>query len=372
MCGAFLLLKDFNFLPSFMKKILPALLIVAVTFGCENNEPTVLNLPIPKSYSITKATSTIDIDGKADEADWANAEWTDHFIDIEGDIKPVPYYQTRMKMLWNEDFIYFYAELEEEHVWGDITQRDAVIFHNNDFEIFIRPNQFQPYYGEFEVNVLGTIWELFLARPYRRNGPVLDHWDINDQKVGIDVKGTVNDPSDTDKGWSVEWAVPIKPLTDVDRGTPFGKGSTWRINFSRVQWQHTITDGKYTRKLDDNGNRLPENNWVWTQQSAVDMHRPEHWGYLYFVGDANSEVNDDPYQNEYQLIYHLYRKQLDWLRDNESFTSDIRDLDGPDFIVNGMPLTASLAKTKLGFEITVHSDNGNLTLNQDGYLTISN
>lgn len=368
MYRAFLLPEDFNFLPSHMKKLIPFLLITFLMIGCDKPTPTELNLPLPKSYTITKSNSSLVIDGKADEDAWQQAEWTDYFIDIEGDKKPAPYYQTRMKMLWDDEFIYFYAEMEEEHVWGDITQRDAVIFHNNDFEIFIRPNQFQPYYGEFEVNVLGTIWELFLARPYRRNGPVLDHWDINGQKVGIDVKGTINDPSDTDERWSVEWAIPVKPLTDVDRGTPFGDESTWRINFSRVQWQHTVNDEKYSRKHDDEGNRLPENNWVWTQQSAIDMHRPEHWGYLYFVDEADKEVTEDPYQNEYQLLYHLYRKQLDWLRDHNTFTGNISDLEGPEFLVNGEGLTASLTRTKLGFEITVHSDAGDLTLNQDGYL----
>lgn len=349
-------------------------LFIAVLFitGCTSgtSEQASINLEIPKSYTIYKTSSSLTIDGKADEEVWEKAEWTDPFIDIEGDINPKPYFDTRVKMLWDEEFIYFYAEMEEEHVWGDITERDAVIFYNNDFEVFIKPNQFQPYYGEFEVNALGTLWELFLARPYRRNGPVLDHWDLNGTKVGVDIQGTLNDPSDIDRSWSVELAIPIKPLADIDRGGDFGNGSIWRINFSRVQWQHQINNGVYEKKTDSTGNRLPENNWVWTQQSAIDMHRPEHWGYLYFAEDQNSEVQKDGLENEYQLLFHLYRNQLNWLRDNGSFTQNVKDLGGQKFIINDVELSASVSLTGLGFEITVtNSDGISLIINQDGFIT---
>jgi|TARA_R100000963_G_C4644313_1_gene108138 hypothetical protein len=339
--------------------------------GCDfsNPESPDLDLIIPNSYTIYKTSSPLTIDGKNEESVWDKAEWTDPFIDILGEIMPKPYYDTRVKMLWDEEYIYFYAEMEEEHVWGDITQRDAVIFYNNDFEIFIKPNQYQPYYGEFEVNALGTLWELFLARPYRRNGPVLDHWDLNGTKVGVDVQGTLNDPSDIDESWSVELAIPIKPLANIDRGNDFGVGSMWRINFSRVQWQHQITDGVYEKKTDDQGNRLPENNWVWTQQSAIDMHRPEHWGYLYFAENQDSEIDKDGLENEYQLLFHLYRNQLNWQRDNGTFSADIKNLGGSNFNINETKLTASTTLTKLGFELTVtNSEQTSLTINQDGYI----
>jgi hypothetical protein len=354
-------------------KFLKALFIpVLILFGCSSNtsEPATLALEIPKSYTIYKTSSPLTIDGKADEEIWNQVEWTDLFLDIEGDINPNPYYDTRVKMLWDDEYIYFYAYMEEEHVWGDITERDAVIFYNNDFEVFIKPNQYQPYYGEFEVNALGTLWELFLARPYRRNGPVLDHWDLNGTKVGIDIQGTLNDPSDIDESWSVELAIPIKPLADIDRGVEFGVGSMWRINFSRVQWQHQVTDGVYEKKTDRTGNRLPENNWVWTQQSAIDMHRPEHWGYLYFAEDQNSEIEKDGLENEYQLLFHLYRNQLNWKSDHGAFTQDVTDLGGENFIINEQYLTASSYLTTLGFEVTVTNSNRiSLTINQDGFIT---
>lgn len=328
-----------------------------------------LELPIPKKYEIFKTQNPILIDGKALEKNWESANWTDFFIDIEGEKNTLPYYDTRVKMLWDDEFIYFYAELEEEHIWGDITERDAVIFHNNDFEIFIKPNQNQPYYAEWEVNALGTLWELFLARPYRRNGPVLNQWDVNGTQIGIDIQGTLNNPTDIDSSWSIEMAIPIQAIKDIDRGSEIVEGSMWRINFSRVQWQHQLYDGVYSRKQDTTGNFLAENNWVWTEQSAIAMHRPEHWGYLFFTEeDALSEPlgYKDEFELEYQLLFYLYRKVLD----GDSTTENSFKKNEPLlFTVNGTDLTAKKITTSLGFEITViNPKKGSITVNQDGYL----
>ena len=52
-------------------------------------------------------------------------------------------------------------------------------------------------------------------------------------------------------------------------------GDVWRINFSRVEWQHDVVDGHEVKRPD-----AKEDNWVWTPQHVVDMHRPEEWGFV--------------------------------------------------------------------------------------------
>lgn len=312
------------------------------------------------------------IDGKADESAWEQASWTEYFQDIEGDKNPSPYYDTRVKMLWDDDYLYIYADMEDEHIWGNLTQRDAVIFYNNDFEVFIKPNQFEPSYAEFEVNALGTLWDLFLAKPYRLNGPVLNEWDVNNTKIGIDIRGTLNNPDDTDDGWSLEMAIPLTPVAAIDRGSKVQHGTVWRINFSRVQWQHDINGTTYTRKKDpDTGQYLPEHNWVWTPQSAIDMHRPEHWGYLYF-SDGSAKVEADPYPIEYQLLFHLYREQLDWKKNHGYYTSLTSELDGPLYSYNDKIYDSSVKVTTTGFEISIDNHQGTiLTINQDEKITVT-
>ncbi|MCK5761229.1 MAG: carbohydrate-binding family 9-like protein, partial [Candidatus Delongbacteria bacterium] len=82
----------------------------------------------------------LNIDGKGLETAWENAQWTDLFVDIEGDLKPKPEFETKVKMLWDNEYIYFYAEMEDPHLWAILTERDAVIYKDNDFEIFIDPD----------------------------------------------------------------------------------------------------------------------------------------------------------------------------------------------------------------------------------------
>lgn len=189
-------------------------------------------------------------------------------------------------MLWDDRFLYIGAELVEPHVWGRVTQRDAVVYHDNDFEVFIDPDGDGRDYFEFEVNALNTVFDLLLRRSYRHGGPAVHAWDLAGLRTAVFVDGTLNEPRDVDRGWSVEMALPWDAMRAYATGEPLcGRpapprpGDTWRMNFSRVQWKHEIVDGQY-RKMPNQ----PADNWVWSPQGEVDMHLPQKWGYVSFVG----------------------------------------------------------------------------------------
>ena len=82
-----------------------------------------------------------------------------------------------------------------------------MIFHDNDFEVFLDPDGDHADYLELEVNALGTPWDLRLAYPYRAGGGELPYT-VEGLRVGVHVDGTLNDPSDEDRGWSVTLAWP--------------------------------------------------------------------------------------------------------------------------------------------------------------------
>ena len=233
----------------------------------------------PKEYRCLRAGGPITIDGKPTEPAWRAAPWTDLFVDIEGDRKPRPRFRTRARMLWDDQYFYIAAELEEPHVWGTLTQRDSVIFHDNDFEVFIDPNGDRNEYYELEINALNTVWDLFLPKPYRDGGSAQNSWDIVGLKTAVSIRGTLNNPRDRDRGWTVEMALPWKALAEyAHKPTPPAEGDAWRLNFSRVEWQTEIVDGA-SRKAPN----TKEDNWVWSPQGVVDMHRPEMWGVVRFT-----------------------------------------------------------------------------------------
>ncbi len=225
-------------------------------------------LPAPLTYSCHRALGAVTIDGRMDESAWRGAAWTTDFVDIEGDARPLPRFRTRAKLLWDEENLYIGAELEEPNVKAKLTEHDSVIFHDNDFEVFLKPPGGAPGYFEFEINALNTSWDLYLDKPYREGGRADNSWDIPGLKTAVVVHGTLNDERDTDSGWTVEMAFPWKAFQSRLPVAVPTIGSTWRLNFSRVEWKPGVSK---------------EDNWVWTPQGVVNMHVPERWGSLQLV-----------------------------------------------------------------------------------------
>ncbi len=224
------------------------------------------------------------VDGRLSDSVWQAVPWSEFFVDIEGERRPPPTWRTRVKMAWDSTALYIAADLEEPHLWGTLTTRDAVIFHDNDFEWFIDPDGDTERYFELEVNALGTIWDLFLTRPYRKGGRPINAWNIDGLRSAVALDGTLNDPRDRDRGWSVEMAIPWEAFADSGRTRiPPVPGSSWRINFSRVQWDLDVVDGQYRKRAAPDGKALPEHNWVWSPQGEINMHIPEHWGRVTFL-----------------------------------------------------------------------------------------
>jgi hypothetical protein len=238
----------------------------------------------PREYVCPWTSTAPVIDGSLDEPAWETAPWTGAFVDIQGPLEPPPRFMTRAKMLWDDSFFYVAAQMEEPDLWATYRQRDAVIYHENDFEVFIDPDGDTHEYYELEINALGTVWDLLLIKPYRDGGPAVNAWDIAGLESAVKLEGSLNDPSDRDRGWSVELAFPWAVLAEcAHRPAPPAEGDRWRVNFSRVEWQLESSGGTYTKRTDPAGHALAEDNWVWSPQGLIAMHYPEMWGAVVFT-----------------------------------------------------------------------------------------
>ena len=151
-------------------------------------------------------------------------------------------------------------------------------------------------------------------KPYRDGGPALNEWEIPGLKTGVHVRGTLNDPTDEDDGWSVEIAMPWSVLAEFTAmASPPRDGDRWRVNFSRVQWQHRIVDGRYEKVPG-----TKEDNWVWSPQGVIDMHRPERWGDVRFstapVGSVAFRPDPArPARDFLHLVYERYARSVEEL-----------------------------------------------------------
>ena len=290
----------------------------------------------PRTYVCNRATMAPTIDGRLDKPFWDAAPWSDEFEDIEWNtVRPAPYHRTRMKMLWDDEALYIGAYLEENQIWGTLTERDCVIFNDNDFEIFIDPDGDTHNYYEFEMNALNTVWDLLLTKPYRdERMRAINGYDIAGLKTAVHIDGVINDPTKIpeNKGWSVEIMMPWEALKECAHDNRGPKaGEYWRIDFSRVEWRTEVKDGKYSKVINpETGRRYPEDNWIWSPIGLVNMHMPELWGFLYFQDKDGSQPAFEIPENEKLKweLRKLYYMERNYFHKHGKYTTDFAELCG--------------------------------------------
>ncbi len=311
----------------------------------------------PKNYVCYRAEYPLKIDGIANERSWINTEWTTDFVDILGSRGVTPRFNTRVKMLWDNDYLYVYATVSEPHIWANLTKRDDVIFQDNDFEVFIDPDGDTHQYIEFEINAYNAIWDLKLTKPYRDGGLALNSFDYTGIKTAVSIHGTLNNPVDTDQSWSIEIAFPLKSFIDSTSALPPLVGDQWRINFSRVEWKTIIENGRYVKQKDPKtGKNLAEDNWVWSPQGKVDMHSPDTWGTVQFSQHAAGKGittfihhPDQEVKDELRIVYYAQRT---YLAKYNHFAQTLNELKEATPVTYKWKYTPNLIRTPQGYECT--------------------
>lgn len=330
----------------------------------------------PSTYTAAHVSPAPVIDGSLDDPAWVGVDWTRPFRDIEGNLKPEPRFATRVKMAWDDTYFYVAAELEEPDLWATYTQRDAVIFHENDFEVFIDPDGDTHQYYEFEMNALNTGWDLLLVKPYRDGGPAVNAWDIAGLRTAVKLDGTINDPSDRDRGWTLEIAMPWAVLAEcAHRPAPPKPGDRWYVNLSRVEWRREVVGGAYVKTKDPaTGKDLPEDNWVWSPQGLIAMHYPERWGLVTFADAAGSAGETQGSQGAAALhaelrardgLWRFYYAQKDYQEKHGRYASSLSELPP---IAGPIPASVTFEVCGDGFDARIRAVDGSAVyaIREDG------
>jgi hypothetical protein len=252
-------------------------------------------------YTCYRTREPLTLDGRLADAAWQKAPRSPRFVDmVTGD--PAPF-DTRAAALWDDQNLYVGFWVEEPFVEARLTERDALLFLENDVEVFIDGGDC---YYEFEINALGTIYEVFFiwrdayqrggkfdvpefdllsrnalsfAGNYDRDGPTfwwgthprgprwafLD-WDYPGLRSAVFVDGTINDRSNVDRGWTVELAFPWAGMSWLANGRalPPNHGDIWSMFFGRFE------------KVEVAGTLpQPQPAWCWNKHGVLDTHLPE-------------------------------------------------------------------------------------------------
>lgn len=223
----------------------------------------------------------IKIDGKADEPAWQNAQLIDKFRRAwERDHERAPKTTTKVRLLWDREYIYFFAEMQDTDLYANITEHDGKVWTNDAFEMFFKPAVEKNGYYEFNWNPLNAVHDCFFPRRntggwerYRKDG----EFNI---ETAVQLQGTLNNVNDQDTGWTIEGRIPWKGFLRTG-GRP-NPGEEWRFAPCRVDIS-----------VDFEGEELSSAAILKTKASA-DYHEYEDYAPLKFVGPQTSGAGAKP------------------------------------------------------------------------------
>jgi hypothetical protein len=269
---------------------------MAATYGCPEADLT--------RYICRRTARPPVIDGALDDDCWTRADRSPGFVDL---VTGVPgFLETRMAAVWDDDAFHVAYWVEEPNVQARLKRRDSFIWTENDVELFIGGPDC---YYEFQINALGTIYEVFYVwqdayrsagfasreefdltrstvdvlggfqdgsrfgkHPRGRRWAFMD-WDFPGLRAAVRVDGTLNDDRDIDRGWTVELSLPWRGMSALAQGRPLPPrdGDVWRMDFSRFEALKTA------------GIRLqPDPGWALNRHGVYDSHIPECFSFVHF------------------------------------------------------------------------------------------
>jgi hypothetical protein len=211
------------------------------------------------------ATNRISINGILDDGAWDKAQpLTDFAVFWE---RRTPRPATTARLLWDRNYLYFCAEMEDHDLFATVTERNGETWLDDVFELFFKPSPKNLAYYEFQVNAANTQLELFFpsrgAGGYRRFAPLTRLG----MESAVKLRGTLNKWEDTDKGWTVEGRIPWAAFKATG-GRP-KPGDKWRFALCRYDYSATLDRPELSSTA---------------PLTRPDFHRYEDYGELTFVG----------------------------------------------------------------------------------------
>ncbi|MCP5549613.1 MAG: PQQ-dependent sugar dehydrogenase [Akkermansiaceae bacterium] len=174
------------------------------------------------------------LDGKADEPDWRHALEIPNFL-LPWETPPrKAATRTMAKLMWDTDYLYYYAEMEDGDLRAEKRERDGELWLDDVFELFFKPSAGKEDYYEFQVNPLGSLLDIHYPKREEQGYSKNRNQGTFGHAAKVIVQGTPGDSSDRDLGWRVEGRIPWTDFAPTG-GSP-AVGDEWRFTLCRYDY----------------------------------------------------------------------------------------------------------------------------------------
>jgi hypothetical protein len=213
------------------------------------------SLAVPE-YRAKRSARPPVIDGLLDDEVWKQATPVELVRSLDGG---KPSLRTVARLAYDDQNLYVSFDCEDSDVWGTLLRRDDPIYNEEAVEVFIDADADGKTYNEIEVSPNNTVFDAYF--PARRQG-MDTSWDSG-MTSAVKVRGTLNNPSDRDDGWSVEMQIPIARLANVPHVPP-RKGDRWRFNLYRLEHidRRAVEGSAFSPPLVGDFHHLPRFGWL--------------------------------------------------------------------------------------------------------------
>lgn len=258
-------------------------------------------------YLARKIASPLRLDGDLGKDVWTTAARTERFVDMATGAPAL--LSTQAAICYSDTHLYVAFWVEDPYPNAKLTERDSLIFQENDVEVFIVG---EDCYYEFEMNALNTVYEVFfiwkdaMRRGGRYDRPEFDlyerdvatfggnfdrdeatfwrgthprglrwaflDWDMPGLESAVKIQGQLNDSGHPSQGWTAEIAFPWASLGVLAGSKPVPPlpGDEWKLFLGRFQ---KIAIGESEVQA----------AWCATPHGTYDTHMPERFTTIRFV-----------------------------------------------------------------------------------------
>lgn len=258
-----------------------ALILVVPSLSSAQSEAVIAE---PVVYRCNFVHSPPVIDGLGKDACWEAASPIQNFrkawlgsSESDGSnganqLEVNPASTTVAKLLWDRDYIYVWAKLEDRDLQALLTERDEQTWLDDCFEMFLKPSVKHPGYYEFHVTPANNQMDLYIPERIPRAYALYKSAHDFEFTSAVHTDGTIDDRSDEDHSWQVEYKIAWKDFYRTG-GVPV-PDEVWSFSLCRYDYDHSLDKPELTSIS------------PLTQPS---FHRHEEFVGLQFVGPQQQE-----------------------------------------------------------------------------------